>query len=90
MHQQLYGRFDPRAADVAARGDAAFAGGQHGGGQVVGLVLPLIYLVTAALGRPASTWAVFGVLGVVFGLLAAQDAIPTTAVLSAVAVLAVP
>ncbi|MFE7718770.1 hypothetical protein ACFU44_06975 [Nocardia rhizosphaerihabitans] len=53
------------------------------------VVLPLIYLVTAALGRPASTWEVFGVLGVVFGLLAAQDAVPTTAVLSAVAVLAV-
>lgn len=53
------------------------------------VVLPLIYLVTAALGRPASTWAVFGVLGVVFGLLAAQDAVPTTAVLSVVAVLAV-
>ncbi len=53
------------------------------------VVLPLIYLVTAALGRPDRTWVVFGVLTVLFGALAAQDVVPTTAGLSVVAVLAV-
>ena len=53
------------------------------------VVLPLIYLVTAALGRPDRTWAVFGALGVLFGLLSVQNLVPTTVVLAVVAALAV-
>lgn len=53
------------------------------------VVLPLIYLVTAALGRADRTWLVFGALTVLFGALAAQDVVPTTAGLTVVAVLAV-
>ncbi|WP_157554630.1 hypothetical protein [Nocardia crassostreae] len=40
------------------------------------LIMPLIYLLTAATGRQAATWPVFGALGVVFVLSGLQDAAP--------------
>ncbi|MEV0332743.1 hypothetical protein [Nocardia sp. NPDC050717] len=53
------------------------------------VVLPLIYLVTAALGRPDRTWLVFGSLALLVALLGVWDRVPTTAVLAAIAVLVV-
>ncbi|GAB4585864.1 hypothetical protein Ntsu_36960 [Nocardia sp. IFM 10818] len=51
------------------------------------LLMPLIYLLTAAVGRRAATWPVFGAVGVVFVLSGLQDRLPAFVVPVALAVL---
>ncbi|TQM32859.1 hypothetical protein [Nocardia bhagyanarayanae] len=49
------------------------------------VLLPMIYLLTAAVGRPRVVWLVLAALGASFALVGTQDRVPFSFVLAAVA-----